>query len=67
MINIQFNGEPFSFNATMTLAELLQQQQPADQPFAVAINQTFVPRSQYDRHRVEDGDSVELVVPMQGG
>lgn len=67
MINIQFNGEPFSFNASMTLAELLEQQQPADQLFAVAINQTFVPRSQYHTHRVEEGDSVELIVPMQGG
>ena len=34
---------------------------------AVAINQNFIPRSQYHCTTIEEGDNVEILSPMQGG
>jgi sulfur carrier protein len=39
-----------------------------DQPYcAVAVNKTFVPKSQYPHTVLQKGDSVEVLAPMQGG
>lgn len=35
--------------------------------FAVAVNQCFVPRSQYTKTWIYPGDTIEIVAPMQGG
>ena len=35
--------------------------------FAIAINTIFVPRSSYTDTLLENGDRIDLVVPMQGG
>ena len=34
---------------------------------AVAINGAFVPRTTYHHQMVNEGDSIEILVPMQGG
>ncbi|HWK00042.1 MAG TPA: sulfur carrier protein ThiS [Xanthobacteraceae bacterium] len=35
--------------------------------FAVAINQTVVPRRDWDQSVLKDGDKIEIVSPRQGG
>ncbi|MBB6523176.1 sulfur carrier protein ThiS [Pseudoteredinibacter isoporae] len=35
--------------------------------FAVALNAQFIPRSQYADTALQEGDDLELLVPMQGG
>lgn len=35
--------------------------------FAVAINANFIPRSLYAETQLNDGDVIDIVVPMQGG
>ena len=35
--------------------------------FAVAINETFVPRSQYSHTEIKSGDKIEVVSPLEGG
>ena len=35
--------------------------------YAVAVNETFVPRSHYAALELQNGDRIELLVPMQGG
>lgn len=35
--------------------------------FAVALNTQFIPRSQYADTALQEGDDLELLVPMQGG
>jgi sulfur carrier protein len=34
---------------------------------AVAVNRTVVRRSAWERHRLEDGDQVDIVTAVQGG
>lgn len=35
--------------------------------FALALNQNFVPKSQYADTQVHENDRIEIVAPMQGG
>ena len=35
--------------------------------FAVAVNQTVVPRRDWDARVLKDGDKIEIVSPRQGG
>jgi len=36
-------------------------------PFAAAVNTQFVPKAQYPRHVLKDGDRVEIISPVTGG
>ena len=61
------NGEPREFETELPIRALLTQLGHRPDGVAVAINLTFVPRSEHEDTRVRDGDDVEIVVPMQGG
>lgn len=39
----------------------------AQPPFAAAVNTQFVPKAQYARHRLREGDQVEIISPVTGG
>jgi sulfur carrier protein len=69
MQTILFNNASLSMKQGLTLAELLTQQGYGygGGGFAVAVNQTFVPRSIHTDCFISDGDKVDIVVPMQGG
>lgn len=67
MQTILFNNASLPVAQGLTLAELLTQQGYVTAGFAVAVNQTFVPRSTYPTCFIRDGDKVDVVVPMQGG
>ena len=66
MINVVFNGEARSFQSDL-LADCLAEIKTGKAPSAVAVNRAFVPRSDYATTRLNDGDNIELLVPMQGG
>ncbi len=60
------NGTEKSVARKLSLLSLLQHIKTQEY-FAVAVNQTFVPRSGYDSYELKDGDQVEIVSPIQGG
>ena len=66
-MQIQVNGESTELSGPMNLSEVLAQMSDLPQNYAVAVNSDFVPRSAYDSTRIEAGDQLELLVPMQGG
>ena len=37
------------------------------QGFVVAVNQNFVPRSEYQQFMISTGDKIEVLSPMAGG
>jgi sulfur carrier protein len=39
----------------------------AKQPFAVAVNLNFVPKSQYSVHALNENDQIEVIAPVTGG
>lgn len=67
MINIYLNDAEQSIKLTQTLAELLIENNYINQHFAVAINNQLIPHSVYNLTRLNSGDRVDIIVPMQGG
>lgn len=49
------------------LSALIKEQVSNDIPFAIAINEHFVAKSQYPTTPLKDGDRIEILSPMQGG
>jgi sulfur carrier protein len=67
LIEVVLNGDAMACKEGESLAAFLERLgYPADD-FATAINETFVPRSDYDNRQLQPGDTIEVVAPMQGG
>jgi sulfur carrier protein len=60
------NGSKHAMPEPQTLAALLSSLSPPT-PFAVARNEEFGPRCDYDMCRINPGDRIEIVRPMAGG
>ena len=60
------NGIEKSVVGKLNLLSLLQHIETQEY-FAVAVNQSFVPRASYESYELKDGDKVEIVSPIQGG
>ena len=65
-LNIVLNGEQHLCRQTSLTALLAEHTRP-EQSFAVAVNAQFVPRSAYEVTQLQNGDRVEILIPMQGG
>ncbi len=64
---LQLNGTALQ-TASATLADLLAERgYDRAQAMACAVNQQFVPRTQWASHRLQPGDRVEVVSPVVGG
>ncbi|WP_029933353.1 sulfur carrier protein ThiS [Thiomicrospira pelophila] len=59
------NDKPTESNA-QTLASLVLELE-IEGAFALALNENFVPKSQYADTFVNENDRIEIVAPMQGG
>ncbi|MBD3611290.1 MAG: sulfur carrier protein ThiS [Hydrogenovibrio crunogenus] len=66
-ITVQINDEIKAIPASLSLTDLLNQLGYQEHNFAVAINDAFVPRSQYETTPIQTDDRIEIVAPMQGG
>lgn len=66
MINVFLNAQATSFSAAGSLLDFIEQH-AGNGPFAAAVNETFVPKSQYGDTPLKDGDRIDIVNPMQGG
>ena len=68
MINISLNGQPTSSSHSASLQTvLLAHGYVLDSAFACAINNTFVPRQQWDERVLQNGDRIDVVTPITGG
>lgn len=66
-MQIKLNGEEITVRNGISLNDFLKEQKYQKSSFAVAINECFVPRSQYDDIALHDDDRIDIVVAMQGG
>ena len=65
-MRIHVNGKLRDVAAT-TLADLLGELDYHDRAVATALNQNFVRRQDRRSTNLKEGDSVEILVPRQGG
>lgn len=67
MINIVLNGEASTIDEAQTVNQAMQAWGYSGSSCAVAINESFVPRSQYDQTTIQSDDKIEVVSPLEGG
>jgi len=65
-ITLTVNGEKHSVRATTPRA-LLAELELEGEFFAIAINRRVIRRSEWDDALLQNGDSIEIVTPRQGG
>lgn len=63
---VLINGHPMTLQDGQSLENLLHSF-GAKEPYVVAVNEIFVPRSAYAQQQLQAGDHVEVLQPIQGG
>ena len=67
MIAVTINGERRQFEEPLRFQELLEQLELAGKRVAVERNGEIVPRGEFSRRSIADGDKLEIVVAVGGG
>lgn len=65
-MRVLINQEPRELPEGITLAEAIALIEVSN-PFAVAVNLNFVPRTQYAQIPLQEGDQLEIITPAAGG
>ena len=68
-MNIHINGKAHKLTdkASITVALTHHFTQPQQSTFAVALNGDFVGKADYDTVMLKQGDSLDVLQPIQGG
>ncbi|HHH13543.1 MAG TPA: sulfur carrier protein ThiS [Thiolapillus brandeum] len=66
-MQIQVNGEPREVAEGATLSSLVADLRLEGSRYAIEVNEELVPRSEHARHRLQEGDRVEVVQAIGGG
>ena len=62
------NGEEKEFNKdNLTIKELVEELGIKVPNYAVAVGLEVIPKSEYDKYKLKDGDKVEIVTFVGGG
>lgn len=67
MIELSINNEKQAFAEGVTVASMLEAAGFAAEKVAVAVNTEFVARSEYVEFVLKQGDSIDVLAPVQGG
>jgi sulfur carrier protein len=67
VIALTINGEPRSFEDSLTVSELIEQLRLSGKRIALERNGEIVPRGSFASQRLADGDRLEIVVAVGGG
>lgn len=67
MIKVLVNGEVKEIKENMSVEELVEGLGYIKKGFAIAVNTTFVAIASYGETIVNDGDTIDILAPVQGG
>ncbi|MDG1773605.1 MAG: sulfur carrier protein ThiS [Oceanicoccus sp.] len=67
MITIFLNDQVTEIVPEQSIQQMIAGLSDKPDNFAIAVNENFVPKTEYDQLLLQQGDRVELLVPMQGG
>ncbi len=68
-MRVTVNGEEKTFDRELTVMELLEVMNVKfrEVGLAVAINEEVVPKSEYTKRKIKEGDRIEIVQLVGGG
>ncbi len=67
MIKVSVNGEVKELETNLNVDQMIEALEYKVKGFAVAVNTTFVPISKYDETIIREGDTIDILAPVQGG
>ncbi|HMW48866.1 MAG TPA: sulfur carrier protein ThiS [Cellvibrionaceae bacterium] len=67
MLHILVNNQALTLPLGSTVSDALAAFGPGQGPFAVALNDEFLPKSRYQHQALNEGDTLDLVTPVGGG
>ncbi len=67
MIKVSVNGEMKEIEKNLNIKQLIEVLEYKQQGFAIAVNTTFVSIKKYEQTIVNDGDTIDILAPVQGG
>ncbi|MEE8222149.1 MAG: sulfur carrier protein ThiS [Nitrosomonadaceae bacterium] len=67
MIQLVINGQLQHFDATLSVAQLLESMTLKNKRIAIERNGQIVPRSEFGEQKLVDGDQLEIVIAVGGG
>jgi thiamine biosynthesis protein ThiS len=66
-VKVRVNGEERELLGPVTVADLLEQLKLRPDGIAVAVDRQVVPRSEFARRPVEEGQQIEILRAVGGG
>lgn len=66
-MNILLNGKTYELTAPANVTRLLAARGFAGKRVAVELNEEILPRSEYEKYELREGDRVEIVRAIGGG
>ncbi len=67
MIKVSVNGEIKEIEERLNIKQLIEALKYKQKGFAVAVNTTFVSIKDYEQTIIKDGDTIDILAPVQGG
>jgi len=67
MIKVSVNGEIKTLEENLNVTQMIEALEYKVKGFAVAINTTFVPIAKYNDTIIQEGDTIDILAPVQGG
>jgi sulfur carrier protein len=67
MIKVSVNGEVKELENGLNITKMIEALEYKVKGFAVAVNTTFVPIAKYDETIIKEGDTIDILAPVQGG
>jgi len=67
MIKVSVNGEIKELEENLNIKQLIEALNYKQKGFAVAVNTTFVSIKAYEKTIINDGDTIDILAPVQGG
>jgi len=67
MIKVSVNGELKELENDLNVSEMIEALEYKVKGFAVAVNTTFVPIAKYSETIIKEGDTIDILAPVQGG
>ena len=67
MIKVSVNGEIKEIAENLNVKELIEALDYRTKGFAVAVNTTFVAIESYEETMIKEGDTIDILAPVQGG
>ena len=67
MIKVSVNGEMKELDKGLNISQMIKDLNYKQKGFAVAVNSTFISIKSYEETIINDGDTIDILAPVQGG